>query len=302
MAARRLAVTILLLATLLPPGRASAWESKTHRLITRLAVEALPPSALKDAMLANERAIEQHTEDPDTELRRRSGLAEERHHYINLEYFGRNPFAELSPDYSVMQARFSARTLRKAGSLPWTIARVSDDLARAWQDGTCTEVMRQSGYLAHYVGDATQPLHTTTHYDGYFRDKGVHRRFEGAADHGVSEIGNLAAPDVHVGPLDSPWSAAIAEIRESHTRVDEVIDADRAARRAAPQGAEYDRALVAREQALIARQVASAASVLASIWLFEWKRAGSSVLCARRVREGEAPRDALEPISPATLN
>jgi hypothetical protein len=284
----RVTVPFLLLATLLAPVRAWAWDAKTHRLITRLAIEALPRSALRDAMLANERAVEQHTEDPDTVLRRRFGLAEERRHYINLEYFGRDPFAALSPDYTVMRSRFSSRTLRKAGSLPWTIAQVSDDLARAWQNGSCADVMRQSGYLAHYVGDASQPLHTTKHFDGYRGDEGVHSRFEGVADHGVAEIGKLAAPGVHIEALDSPWTAAIAEIRDSYAHVNDVIGADRAARRVASQGAEYDRAMLASEEPLIARQVARSASVLASIWLLEWKRAGSPAVCARSARRHQA--------------
>jgi hypothetical protein len=285
---RRALPALLALTVVMIAPNASAWDSRTHRLITRLAVDALPPSALKNAMVANEGAVEQHTEDPDTVLRRRFGRAEERHHFIDLEDFGRDPFAVLSPDYAVMRSRISLRTLRRAGSLPWTIARVSDDLARAWRDGTCAEVMRQSGYLAHYVGDATQPLHTTKHFDGYYGDRGVHSRFEGAADHDVGQIAKLAAPDVHVAALDSPWSAAIAEIRDSHVHVNEVIDADRRARPLAYKGAaDYDRLLLTREQPLIAHQVAEAASTLASLWLFEWKRAGSPELCTRRAQASE---------------
>ena len=36
---------------------------------------------------------------------------------------------------------------------------------------------------------------------------------------------------------------------------------------------------MSRAQPMIAGQIARAASVLASIWIYEWKRAGSPVTC-----------------------
>jgi hypothetical protein len=41
----------------------------------------------------------------------------------------------------------------------------------------------------------------------------------------------------------------------------------------------YDRALMDRDLTMVARQVARASSTLASIWLFEWRQAGSPASC-----------------------
>ncbi len=59
-----------------------------------------------------------------------------------------------------------------------------------------------------------------------------------------------------------------------------VIYTDRAARAAAPvHTSGFDDALLSREQTLIAGQVASAASVLGSVWLFEWEQADRPGAC-----------------------
>jgi hypothetical protein len=46
-----------------------------------------------------------------------------------------------------------------------------------------TLTLRDIGVWSHYVGDASQPLHTSSHYDGWDRfadSKGIHARFETA--------------------------------------------------------------------------------------------------------------------------
>ena len=40
------------------PINAEAWDSATHRLIVRLAIEALPPSPLKDVLLRNQSTVD----------------------------------------------------------------------------------------------------------------------------------------------------------------------------------------------------------------------------------------------------
>ncbi|HSR58687.1 MAG TPA: hypothetical protein VLL57_10875, partial [Candidatus Binataceae bacterium] len=73
------------------------------------------------------------------------------------------------------------------------------------------------------------------------------------------------------------------EIRDANGLVGEVIRNDRAARdQGAYRGADYRRAVMREDSAMYAHQVARAASVLASVWLFEWKRAGSPNRCAPR--------------------
>jgi hypothetical protein len=259
---------------------AYGWDSATHRLITRLAIESIPASALKSALVSNQGALERLCVEPDTVLKHKYGKAEARHHYIDLEYFGRDPFARLDPDFAVMRRRFGDRTLEESGTLPWTIEADGNAIASAWRRGDCATAIRMSGYLAHYVGDASQPLHTTIHFDGYRGDRGVHKRLERAVDESVATLGEQARSEVHIEEINNVWTPVIAEIRDAHGLVGEVIRNDRAARGEGYfTGEPYRRELMHEEGAMVAGQIARAASVLGSIWLYEWRQAGSPAVC-----------------------
>ena len=249
-------------------------------LIARLAVGALPRSPLARTMTANEPLLEQDAVAPDFELKRLYGHSEEIRHYIDLEYFGPKPLAALDPDLAAMRRRYGERTLEHSGTLPWTITATASAVAAAWRAGDCAQVIRRSGLLAHYVGDASQPLHSTRYYDGYPGDAGVHRRFEGAVDHDVREVEDAARPQVRAAKIDSVWAAEIAEIAAANALVPDVIRSDRAARaEAGGNSRSYDRALMRSEGAMITGQIASASSALASIWLYEWTQMGSPAAC-----------------------
>ncbi|MGH7988329.1 MAG: S1/P1 nuclease [Candidatus Binataceae bacterium] len=260
---------------------ASAWDSGTHRLITRLAVGALPDSALKSYLARNSTALQRYATYPDTVLRREYGQAEARHHYIDLEYFGTDPFAALNPDIAVMRREFGAPTLRKSGTLPWHIEKVAGELNQAWRDDNCAEALTLSGYVSHYIGDASQPLHTTRYYDGYAGDRGVHSRFEYATDRANRAITPSARGAIAIQHITSVWPPVIMELKDAHMLIPQVLQADRAVRfEHGYSKRAYDRALLQREGGLMAEQVARAASVLGSIWLFEWQSAGSPNACA----------------------
>ncbi|MGH8013748.1 MAG: S1/P1 nuclease [Candidatus Binataceae bacterium] len=258
-----------------------AWDSGTHRLITRLAAGALPDSPLKSYLARNSTALQRYSTYPDTVLRREYGQAEARHHYIDLEYFGDDPFAVLNPNIAVMRREFGARTLRKSGTLPWHIEKVAGELNQAWRAGDCSEVLTLSGYVSHYVGDASQPLHTTRYYDGYAGDRGVHSRFEYATDRANRAITPSARAAIVIQPITSVWPPVIEEIKDAHMLIPRVLQADRTVRLEYGYSKRaYNRALLEREGGLMAEQVARAASVLGSIWLFEWQSAGSPNTCA----------------------
>jgi Zinc dependent phospholipase C len=262
---------------------AYGWDSATHRLITRLAIESMPASALKTALVSNESALERFSVEPDTILRREYGEAEARHHYINLEWFGPHPFSVLNRDFEAMRRRFGDRTLARSGTLPWTIEATADSLPAAWRRGDCAAVLRTSGYLAHYVGDASQPLHSTIHYDGYRGDRGVHKRLERAVDESVTALGQQAQTEVRIEEIDDVWTPVISEIREAHELVGDVIRNDRAARDEGDFGGQrYRHDIIHAEGPMLAGQIARAASVLGSIWLYEWRRANSPAICQTR--------------------
>ncbi|HKV55134.1 MAG TPA: zinc dependent phospholipase C family protein [Candidatus Binataceae bacterium] len=263
---------------------ARAWDSHTHQLITRLAVETLPSSSLREGLQSHERALEEYSIEADTVLKARYGRSEQIRHYLDLEEFGTDPFSKLSPDFAAMKRRYGDQRLERSGTLPWTIEAYAQAVAADARARDCNALIRDAGYLAHYVGDASMPLHSTRFYDGYtYADRGVHARIEGAADDYVGEIAATARPGLHTVNIDSVWAPVLSEIKDANSHVTEVIDADREVRAAEPRSrAGYDRAIAQRELAMISRQVASAASLLASIWLLEWHNAGNPQVCSEK--------------------
>lgn len=227
--------------------------------------------------------IEQHSVEPDSVLKARYGESEERRHYINVEWFGADPWRSLNPSLRVMQRRFGDRIIDRAGTLPWTIEEVAARLESAWRRGDCGGGLLLSGYLAHYVGDASQPLHSTINYDGYAGDRGVHARLELAVDHSLNTLEPAAAEQVHIERINDVWTPAIAEIRDANGLIGEVIRDDRSARDQGDfRGRDYQRAMMRADAAMFTRQIARASSVLASIWIYEWLRADSHASCVSR--------------------
>jgi zinc dependent phospholipase C len=272
----------LLLYAIAPP--AYCWDSRTHQLITRLAIAALPAMPIKTGFERNAAQLEEYSIEPDTVLRPMYGEAEARRHYIDLEYFGTDPFAQLDPDFDAMEHRFGVRTLDRSGTLPWSIEAEAAATASALGAGDCRALLRHAGYLAHYVGDLSQPLHSTRFYDGITADdRGLHARLESAIDHRIREIEALAPGQVRWQPIASVWAPVIAELKESHALVPQVIAADRTARAESGHShAAYTRALMGIEQDMIVHQIAASASLLASIWAYEDRQAGAPSVCMQR--------------------
>ncbi len=280
-------IAALWLQSLALPAR--AWDSRTHRLVTKLAIEAMPPSEFKTFLANNETRLERLSVEPDSKLKKRYGEVERRRHYIDADNYGSAPFSRLDPSLAATEARFGAAYVERWGTLPWTIEEYAGGLGQQLgyrssggnQSRDCMTILRLAGYLSHYVGDSTQPLHATSHFDGFARDRGVHHRIEGATDHEVGPLETLARPACEVRTIDSVWDAVIAELRHSHSLVMPLIEGDRAARAHSYGGVDsYDREFMRREGPMIAGQISRASGLLASIWLYEWERAGRPAVCA----------------------
>ncbi len=183
-----------------------------------------------------------------------------------------------------MQRRFRRRRLMRAGTLPWTIEDVSAQLQAAWEAGDCHRVLVLSGYLSHYVGDLSQPLHTTKFFDGEMpADRGMHARLELAADQSTRQIGALARPSVHAGAIESVWNETIDGLRRSNARMAEIEQADRDAQASSRGDESRYRAILMRGQGtMIPSQIADSASRLSSIWIYEWNQAGHPATCVGR--------------------
>lgn len=246
----------------------------------------MPTSEFKTFLSQNQALLERYSVEPDSKLKRLYGQAEQRRHYIDIDFYGPDGFSQLNPSLVATEAKFGTANVERWGTLPWTIEEYAAALGRqlsyhgSGDSHDCARILVLAGYLSHYVGDSTQPLHATRYFDGFSRDRGIHHRVEDATDHEVGNLEAIAHSTPEMRSIDSVWGSVIAELRHSHTLVMPLINADRAAR-AHSYGnfSSYERELMRYDGSMIAVQIQRAASLLASIWLYEWDRAGRPEVC-----------------------
>lgn len=83
--------------------------------------------------------------------------------------------------YSAAVAKYSASTVDTNGTAVWRTIQFYKLAIAAAKANDLTSVAKYAGILCHYVGDLSQPLHTTDNYDGQKTgNKGVHAWFETA--------------------------------------------------------------------------------------------------------------------------
>ena len=219
---KRLLAAASALAMLAVPVSGWSWGNTGHRIVSLAAMRALPadmPSFLRTLEAQTE--IAELSREPD----RWKGAGEvhdkdrDSGHFIDLDDQGKalgGPHVDALPrtrgDYQ--KALIAAGTDEgKAGYLPYRLvdmyqqlvkdfgywrvlaaaeARATDPGRRAWygEDRARREqlILRDLGVFAHYVGDGSQPHHTSVHFNGWgeypnpegFTQERVHGPFEGA--------------------------------------------------------------------------------------------------------------------------
>jgi hypothetical protein len=205
-----------------------AWDYEGHRLVNQLALSSLPkdfpafaltPEAQdRIAFLAGEPDRWRNTQ--NLELKHANGPD----HYMDLEELSlydlkpetlpplRYDFAAqiararaAHPDRfpSIDPAKDTDHTRELSGFLPWTMAEYYAKLKSEFSylkafeaaGGTPTEIANAQqnivytmGVMGHFYGDASQPLHTTMHFNGWVGDNPHHyttnRTFHGLIDGG----------------------------------------------------------------------------------------------------------------------
>jgi len=230
-------------------GHVLAWGATGHRIIGRLAVEALPPEL--PSFLRGPAAIEAVGElarEPD----RWKGAGKvhdsdrDPGHFLDLGDDGRifgGPVLAALPatraDYETALRAVGSDSW-KAGYLPYSIIgdwqqlakdfaywridtaaakTVADPKHRAWFAADAAEremlIERDLGTLAHYVGDGSQPLHVSIHYNGWgplpnpegFTQDRVHGPFEGAFVHDFVKVEAVRAAMVPYRECHCPIEA-----------------------------------------------------------------------------------------------
>ena len=237
----------------LQPLPAGAWGNEGHRLINRLAASSLPadvPAFLRSESAINE--IEYLGPEPDRWRSRAEpelSAAQAPEHFIDLEpadALGPLPRNRLDFEAKVFAA---GQRPEKIGLQPWETVEVWErlkaalreyrNLSAAKQDtrGVEAAVLFYAGWLGHYVGDGSQPLHTTDKYNGwvgpnpngYTTAHQIHWQFEGpfvaANEHEAEVRVRMTAPQAIDGDI---FSSYVAYLRHSATYVERVYQLDKA--------------------------------------------------------------------------
>jgi len=281
-------LTALLLATPAWP-----WGNEGHSAINRVAAQKLPPDA--PDFLRN--AVDQLAylgPEPDrwrekTELALK--LSQEPDHYFNLE---RVEGMTLPPDrYSFLRELETKRqqtpgkpdylTPERVGLQLYIVMEVYGRLVVALREYRHAllehrnpefaerDAIFYAGWLGHYVGDASNPLHTTVQYNGwtgpnpkgYTTANTIHWKMEGAfvaANQKQLPFADLVSATPQ--PLADPFQDYLAYLRTSHGYVETVYQLEKAG------GFEGEGTPESRQ--FIRQRLAAGAQMLRDVWYTAW--------------------------------
>ena len=305
-------------------GPASAWDYEGHRLVNQLALASLPADFPAFALTpaARERVAFLAGE-PDRW--RNSPAPTFRHwnapdHYFDLEDladYGLDA-ATLPPfrhDFTALlgvgraahptnfppidKAKDADHTRALLGFLPWIIAEsegklksgfsylkvleehgTPEDIANAQQN-----ILYVMGVMGHYVGDATQPLHTTKHFNGWVGENpngySTNKTFHSWIDGGyLNKVGvkpetllakvrparrlDLTAPGAAVTNI---FPAVMKWLQEQHQLVQPLYELEKA-RKLSGRGEPNPESV-----AFLTGQLLKGGQMLGDLWLTAWKEA-----------------------------
>jgi hypothetical protein len=235
------------------PPAAHAWGNGGHRLVNRLAASSLPadvPAFLRSPEAIAE--IEYLGPEPDrwrSPAEPELAAAQAPEHFIDLETadaLGPLPHRRLEFEAKVYAA---GQKPEKIGLQPWQTTEVWERLKAALREyryltahGKDTRPVEQAiifyaGWLGHYVGDGSQPLHTSIQYNGwvgpnphgYTTEHKIHWQFEGPfVDTNLREP-EVSAKMTPAQPIYGDiFDAYVAYLRHSKTYVERVYQLDKA--------------------------------------------------------------------------
>jgi hypothetical protein len=325
----------ILVALILP---AKAWDYEAHRVVNELALASLPADfggfeltpALKNRVAFLGGEPDRWRNVSDLELKHYN-IPE---HYFDLEdiqWCGLTPetLPPLRYDFMAVLARAWAahpenfpaidpakdadHTRELTGFLPWAITEYYEKLKSDFSvlkavkehGGTPedaanaqADVVYVMGVMGHYVGDGSQPLHTTRHFNGWVgaNPKGytTSLRFHSWIDGGYfKKTGGIKAEPLlgKIHPAERLSSArdaggmfkqVVAYVVEGNKLVEPLYDMDKNGQLTG----EGDKGLEGRP--LLDGQIVKAGQMLGNLWYTAWREAPEDTYLERQLRERTA--------------
>lgn len=284
---------VLLVAGPVAAAMASAalWGSKGHGIVADAAMAGLPSDmpAFFRAAGAQLRYLNPEPDrwrDDDAVVMNDAFRFD---HYIDLENVPEGALD--APDrFTYLRTLYDAgleRAEQEAGLLPYRILELQERLTSGfarWRQARSTEergwiearIINDAGILGHYVADASQPHHTTIHFNGWAPDapnprgfttsRDFHSRFESAfvnAAVSLEDVRPRVAPGAVI--LDDVRAAVLDYIMEAHAQVVPLYELEQRYG-FAPGGATPETV------AFAAERLAHGAGMLRSLWYTAWVR------------------------------
>jgi hypothetical protein len=278
----------------LQPSLAHAWGNDGHRMINRLAASSLPadmPAFMRTAAAGNE--IEYLGPEPDrwrSPAEPELNAAQALEHFIDLEpadALGPLPHKRLDFEAKVFAA---GQRPEKIGLQPWQTTEVWERLKAAMREYRTLTAAKQdtqpveqailfyAGWLGHYVGDGSMPLHTSIQYNGwvganpngYTTEHRIHSQFESQFVAATMKLPEVQAKMTPAQAIQGDiFDGYMAYLRHSNTYVEKVYQLEKV-------GGFVDKG-TAESREFTAERLAAGASMLRDMIYTAWIESGKPV-------------------------
>lgn len=200
-----------------------SWGIFGHEHINNAAVMALP-KPMQTFFYNHLDFITQESTVPDLRKYTLRDKAEGPRHYMDLENFGAVESIPLS--FEEAKKKYDEKFLADNGIVPWYIQEIMTKLTKAMKDKRKTEILFLAADLAHYIGDANMPLHTSANHDGQLTNqKGIHSMFESRIPEMFGKNYNFYTGEAKY--IENVEKATWDMLKDSHSQVEPLLLIDR---------------------------------------------------------------------------
>jgi len=216
-----------------------SWGRWGHEHINRAAVFALPAD-IRPFFYNHIDYITEEASIPDVRRSLINDKAEPNRHYIDLENYLTQPGDSMPQTMKDIAAKYDTKAIDSNGILPWYIEDMTEKLTRAFRNRQKAEILFLSADLAHYIGDAHMPLHTSVNYDGQATNqRGIHSFWESQLPEIYGNTYNFCTGDaVYIPDIHNETRRIIYH---THSLIDSLLAAEKTARASLPADKLYEK-------------------------------------------------------------